>query len=259
MSKAKISNIWRCILLFGVIITTLSCVSEDESASSSLRSIASLRELSQQNSCTMIASNITIEGWVTANDKYGEFSSCIIVEDSSAAVKILCDVDSTHALYPMGSHLRIACSGLYLLDAYGALTLGAEPSGEYTLDYIAQSKVGIYIKAVDPSEPPLEPTAVGIEELTPLHIFRYVELNNMSFTQTEESTKYCQRDSLTGRTIDTTHTLTDPYSQSIELRVDSLCEYADTALPTTPCTIRAIVGYFDSQYYLTISNYGVAE
>ncbi len=245
--------------MLACITTACQYGGQTEPTEPTVSSIATLRNIETHYHSLLITDNITIEGRVTANDKYGEFNHCIIVEDQSAAVKILCDVDNLYRLYPIGSSLSISCSGLHLLNYYGGLTLGAEPTGEYSLDYIPQARLGQYVKTIEnEAEPPKTPK-IGVEELTPLHIFRCVELSNMNIRNNEGGSTYCARDTLTGRTIDTSHTLTDPYGQSLELFVDRQCEYADAPLPSSPCTIQAIIGYFDSKYTATITGFGICE
>ncbi len=220
------------------------------------RSIASLRNEEDNNRATLITDNITLVGMVTANDEYREFYNSLIVEDQSGAVKIICEANDLYLRYSFGEKVEVHCAGLYLLNRNGALTIGSAPTGEYTLDFIPQSKLGHYIKNSELTHQIYAPWSLMIAELTPLHLFRCVELINVTITNIDGVTKFCQRDYVTGQAIDTTHILTDQAGNSIELRVDRLCRYANDNLPTGPSTITAIVNCYSGGYYLTITNSG---
>ncbi|MFI3317361.1 MAG: DUF5689 domain-containing protein [Rikenellaceae bacterium] len=219
-----------------------------------LVSIASLRNIETNSRSVLISENIAIEGIITANDKYGEFYNCLIIEDGSAAVKIMCDYEDLYISYPIHNTVTIYCSGLYLINHYGAITLGAEPTGDYTLDYISQANLGRYVKSNYTSAEPFTPPKLDICELTPLHYFQMVELDEVTISGYNGSQLFCVRDSTTNRTVDTYHTITDKNGDTAELSVDRLCMYADDSLPTITCNIQAIVGYYDQQYSLTITD-----
>ncbi len=247
----------RRIVYISLVLLFAACNSDstDQIESSSV-SIASLRNTETNSRSVLISESITIEGTITGTSKYGEFYNMLIVEDESAAVKIMCEVEDLYRIYAFGNQVKINCSGLYMTNDYGAIVLGAEPTGDYTLDYISQSKLGVYItQSVVPDETYL-PLTVTLDALTPLHTYQYVQLDDVTISNSIGITTFCQRDSLTGRTVDTYHTITDKAGHSAELSVDQYCSYADAQLPTEACTIQAIVGYYDGEYYLTITNCG---
>ncbi len=249
MKRIAYISLWTALL-------AAACNTTSEGLTTTTSSIAALRNIETNNSSSLITQNITLEGQVTANDRYGEFASCIIVEDQSGAVKILCDLDDGYQTYPFGASVQIHCNGLYLLNHYGSLKLGAAPTGEYTLDYIASSDVGQYVKLMESSAEAPEPQEVTLDALTIFHIFCLVTLRDVTITNSDGLTTFCERDPDTSRTVDTSHTITDSQGNSATLFVESTCAYADQELPTSPTTIMAIVDYYDSQYSLTICNAG---
>ncbi|MFR9503537.1 MAG: DUF5689 domain-containing protein [Rikenellaceae bacterium] len=246
----------RLIAYINLLLLLTACNNDSSGSQSShgVVSIATLRNMETNNRSVLISDNLLIEGIVTANDKYNEFYNCLVIEDQSAAIKILCELEDGYKEYPFGAQLRVSCSGLYLINHYGSLKIGAEPSDEYTLDYIAQSRVGQYIKRLDDPTLIITPSEIDIEALTPLDTYRYIVLSEVLINNEEGTTTLCQRDSETGRTVDTSHTITDSKGDTIELFVDRLCTYADSELPTTTCTLHAIVDYYDEAYSLTITN-----
>lgn len=238
------------------MLLLVACAKDAAEIGSSTISIASLRNTETNSRSVLISESIIIEGTITGTSKYGEFYNMLIVEDQSAAVKIMCEVEDLYRIYAFGNQVKINCSGLYMTNDYGAIVLGAEPTGDYTLDYISQSKIGVYItQSVVPDETYL-PLTVTLDALTPLHTYQYVQLDDVTISNSSGVATFCQRDSLTGRTVDTYHVVTDKAGNSAELSVDQYCSYADAQLPARACTIQAIVGYYNGEYYLTITNCG---
>ncbi len=234
------------------MLLSIACTKVDDTQNDV--SIASLRNIETNNRSVLISESVTLEGTITASSKYGEFYNMLIVEDESAAVKIMCEVEDLYQTYPFGNQVKINCSGLYMTNDYGALTLGAEPTDDYTLDYISQSKFGQYITQSEAPTQTHQPLKITIGELTPLHTYRYIELSEIIISNDSEITTFCERDIETGRTIDTEHTITDKSGNCITLTVDRLCSYADAQIPTDYCTIQAIVGYYNQEYSVTITN-----
>lgn len=225
------------------------------SLSTKVTSIASLRDIATDYRSILIRDNLVVEGQITANDKYGEFYNTLIVDDGSAAIKIMCEFDNNEIEYPFGSRIKLYCSGLYLFYQYGSLSIGAEPTGEYTLDYISEKRVGQYLKHSDEATPTeVSPLQLNIAELTPLHSNRYVELSNIMIVDTLGVTTFCARDPDTGRTLNTLHQAVDKHGDTIELFVNRLCSYADASLPKERCKLQVIVDYFDGDYSATITN-----
>ncbi len=235
-----------------VMLALIGCTSVDSEAE--YLSIAALRNIETNSRSILITESITLRGVVTANDEYGEFYNSLIIEDESDAVKIICECDNLYQSYSFGDIVEVKCSGLYLLNHYGALTLGAEPTGEYTLDYIQQSKLGQYVKEYESPTDTHVPLQMLLSDLTPLHTYRFVEIEDAVITNADGITTFCQRDPETGRTVDTYHTITDSQGNSAELLVDRLCRYADATLPTSAHSISAIVGYYNQEYSLTITH-----
>lgn len=239
-----------------LIVILLGCSRVENQSSDVVVSIASLRGYDTSQRAMLITDHIAIEGKVVGNDCYGEFYNCLMLDDGTAAIKIICDVDDNYQLYPFGSSVRLYCSGLYLINHYGPLSIGAEPTGDYTLDYIDSSKIGQYLKGMEDEEQLPDPLITTIPKLTPLQSYRYIELQDITIIDTLDIGKFCARDSLTGRTIDTSHTLIDRNGNTMELYVESECRYGDASLPSEEITIQLIVDYYDGEYLGRITNCG---
>lgn len=228
----------------------------DEPLSIEVVSIASLRDIESAYRSTLINDNIAIEGRVVGNDKYGEFYNCLIIEDHSAALKLLCEVDDNYQQYPFGCSVTLYCSGLYLLNYYGPVSLGAEPTGEYTLDYISSERLGQYLKRDDDESSTLDPLEISLSELTPLQSYRYIELHDVTIVDTLGVDTFCSRDPDSGRTVNTSHIIVDNSGIAIELFVNRLCSYADAELPKESGVLQVLVDYYGGEYSATITNSG---
>ena len=84
-------------------------------------SVAYLKSLCDGKSSVAIAQDITIRGFVTANDLYGEFHRTIVVEDASGGISIAAEGSPLADLYPFGIVATVRCNGLTLCD-YGGKT-----------------------------------------------------------------------------------------------------------------------------------------
>ncbi|MFR9520764.1 MAG: DUF5689 domain-containing protein, partial [Rikenellaceae bacterium] len=215
-------------------------------------SIASLRDVESSYRSVLIDESIVIEGCVVGNDKYGEFYNVLIIEDESAAVRLLCDGDDNYRQYPFGCSVTLHCSGLYLFNSYGSLSIGAEPTSSYTLDYISSERLGQYLK-IDEEQSLTYPSPleISLDELTPLYAYRYLELSEAQIVDTLGVGTFCARDDESGRTVDTSHLIVDKNRDTIALFVDRLCRYADAQLPTKECALQFVVDYFGGEYSAT--------
>ncbi len=262
---AQITKTITLLIAHISIIFSLACCTppsyitspDDDPTDPDISSIAYLKGLYTSNTY-YISSDIIIEGTVTANDTYGELSSSIVIEDSSGAIEIMCDIeDCITSGFVVGATVRALCSGLYLGSTGGMLSLGGAPDNDYTTTTLDEEQIALHLQIR--SNEIVEPTAtqVTIPELNTTHILRYVVVTGLSFVLTPDSpTTFCTRNEDTGQTEYTTHTLTDSNSNQIYLSVSSGVTYADENLPTGEITLYAIVEYFNGEYRLRIVKCG---
>ena len=218
-------------------------------------SIAYLKSLAQSEG-RMITSDIAIEGYVVANDLFGEYYKSIVISDQSGGIAIGVDESSTAVRFPLSAHLTIHCSGLALGTYGGTLMLGAIPEREYNVDRIATSDIERYI-SIDKENPlAIEPTATTIAELTPSHIGNYVVINHLSFKEQAGMT-WCDKDPLTGQYITTVRTAYDSDNRPLSIRIIAQCDYRSEAIPSGQGSLYGIVEYVNGEYTLRIVNHGI--
>ncbi len=262
---AQIPKIVTLLIAHISIIFSLVCCAppsysttpDDNPTDSDISSIAYLKGLYTSNTY-YISSDIIIEGTVTANDTYGELSSSIVIEDSSGAIEIMCDIeDCITSGFVVGATVRALCSGLYLGSTGGMLSLGGAPDNDYTTTTLDEEQVALHLQICNINIIEPTPTEVKISELNTTHILRYVTVKGLSFVISADApTTFCTRNEDTGQTENTTHTLIDSNSNQIYLSVSSGVTYADVNLPTGEITLYAIVEYFNGEYRLRIVNCG---
>lgn len=197
--------------------------------------------------------DLAIEGIITANDAYGEFPNSVVIEDSSGAIELMCEFDCAAVGYIFGATVKVVCNGLWIGAVGGAIVLGAKPTSQSAVDEIAEEDMSYRLQLCsnDPIIP--IPKFVSIQNLTANHILRYVCIDDL---YTPVQATFCSRDTESGHTEHTEHTLLDSQGDEITLVVDSSVRYADDDVPSSPTSIFAIVEYFNGEYRIRITNCG---
>lgn len=224
----------------------------DEPDLSGRITIAHLKTLSTALS-TPILSDIVIEGYIVANDLYGEYRKSIILCDDSGGIEISVDCDNTAVRFPLSAHVVVQCNSLALGDYGGMLILGAQPSGEFLVDRIAEYDIERYF-TIDKQNPrQIEPATITLAELSPRHINNFILLEDVTFGE-QAGLSWCERDAETGEFITTERTLWDRNGDSVTLRMLGECSYASEVIPADYGMIAAMVEYFNDRYVLRIIN-----
>ena len=96
----------------------------------SRHTVAYLKSLCDGRSSAAVTQDITIRGFITANDLYGEFDRTIVVEDPSGGIAIAAGHPLLADDYPFGAVATVRCNGLTLCNYGGKIELGSEPGAE---------------------------------------------------------------------------------------------------------------------------------
>ncbi len=202
-----------------------------------------------------IATDIIIEGVVTANNAFGEFPSGIVIEDSSGAIEVLCGIDCVTYGFVVGATVRVVCSGLYIGSVGGMLSIGGAPHEQTPTTPLSREEVTSHVRICDDEIVERIPALRRIAELQPSDILRYVEIRGVHFVMTDDSSPtFCSRDEESGMTQHTTHVIEDEQGEQISISVHREVEYADELIPLGTIDIAAIVEYFNGEYSLRIVN-----
>lgn len=249
----------RRIVIVLISVILIACNNSMPTFDEPLRgniSIAHLKSLAASESYT-ITEDISIEGYVVANDLYGEYLKSIIICDESGGIEIAIDTRKTATLFPISARVVVHCSGLTIGDYGGRVILGAIPQGGYTVDRIAERDILRYF-LVDKSSPKaIRPTTIAISDISTTHIGNYVRLDNLSFGE-QASLTWCDIDPITGDYITTERIATDTKGNSIAIRTIAECSYRNEKIPSGVGTLCGIVEYFNGTYSLRIVNHQIA-
>lgn len=218
-------------------------------------SIAHLKTLCTAES-VVITGDIAIEGYVAANDLYGEYSRTIVLCDGSGGIEVAVDSRRTAETFPVAARVTVHCTSLALGDYGGRVMLGAPPSGRYTVDRIAENDFARYFR-IDTSAPQaVEPVRVSIADISPSLVGSLVQIDDVTFG-TGAGLAWCDTDPVSGNHVDTARTITDRSGRTLAVRTIAECEYRSEKIPAGYGTLRGIVEYFNGEYSLRITNHQI--
>lgn len=218
-------------------------------------SIAHLKTLCRDTSTT-ITDDISIEGYVVANDLFGEYQKEIILCDESAGIKIAVECAATAVRFPISARVVVHCTGLALGDSGGVITLGATPTDSYRVDRIAEKDMDRYF-LIDTSRPKeIAPQPITIDKLTDSHIGNYIALDEVTFGD-DAGRCWCDKDPATDKYITTIHTLHDRAGNSIDVRTNANCSYRKEKIPAGYGSVWGIVEYYEDKFSLRIVNHRI--
>ncbi len=101
----------------------------------------------------LIDTAITIQGIVTANDRSGNFYKQIVIDDNSAGIMVLIDINSLYNDFPVGRKIYIKTQGLYLGYESGLPVLGYTPTSQGGLNAIPANRVDEFIVKANTNNP----------------------------------------------------------------------------------------------------------
>lgn len=219
-------------------------------------SIAYLKSLCRAESHP-IRSTCYVEGVITANDLYGEYTQALVIEDASGGIEIEVEGRELFRHFPIGRHLRIFCEGLVLADYGGKVILGAAPTGEYLTDRISERDRELHLHLLEREAQSPEPLRMEICEARLTDVGRYVALSDVAFSEEEKGLRWCESDPLTGETLATTRHLVDRAGDTLDLYLPATITYASEPLPVEELCCYGILDYFNRRFQLRITNRGV--
>ncbi len=215
-------------------------------------SIAHLKTLARGISTTIVQ-DVTIEGYVVANDLYGEYYKSIVICDESGGIEISVDSDDTAYKFPVSSCVTVSCNSLALGDYGGTLILGAQPTGECIVDRVAERDFERYFSVDKSNLRQVEPVKITISELAAQYINNFVFVEDVTFGE-QAGLTWCEKDAETGEFITTERLLWERSGACVKVRILHSCDYASGRVPSGYGAVAAMVEYFGDEYVLKIIN-----
>ena len=90
-------------------------------------SVAYLKSLCDGRNSVVVTQEITVQGYVAANDRYGEFTKSLVIEDATGGITVAADLESVADVCPFGYVATLRCHGLVLCDYGGKIQIGVAP------------------------------------------------------------------------------------------------------------------------------------
>lgn len=218
----------------------------------SRHTVAYLKSLCDGRSSAAVTQDITIRGFITGNDLYGEFDRTLVVEDASGGIQIAAGRSSLADDYPFGAIATVRCNGLTLCNYGGKIELGSA-AGDYGAEAIPQEELPRHIRITLPEEGEkhrASPLTFG--EVGPQHIDTRVRFDGVRFADAGKT--WCDTDPETGHTVATERTILDAGGNQFTVRSAAACVYAKEPVPSGTGSLYGIIDYFAGKYTLRVTN-----
>jgi hypothetical protein len=247
----------RIVLYISLILSAIGCCDVEDATIGDYRSIASLWSYARRGT-VQITEDIYIEGYVVANDKYGELSKAIVVADDSAGGAIEIDMDDINHHFLLNDEIVVRCAGLWLGRVGPKLYLGAEPMGDWVVDKIPTSKVGNYLFALPHNDNTPTFRQRKVAELEYRDVLSYVAIDGVALVAEEQGSCWADIDADTQHPITTIrHFHRD--GDTIRVITDGNCIYATEYIPTFNLRLSGILDWYDGDFALRIINHGIVR
>ena len=226
----------------------------DDDSESGLVSIAYLKSRCKGLS-TNINADISIRGTVVANDLFGEFYKTLVLVDESGGVEVSIDRERLCVDFPLYANVSVTCNGLAVGRVGGKVVLGAQPTGEFTTDRIADGDVSKYLLWQSGDVASVTPRKVRIADLGVENVSDYLLFEGVRFADDEVGCKWCEESE--GAYVETDRHIIDKDGNTLIVRVSPYCEYAGERIPAGAGSLCGIVDYSGDQFFLRIANHEV--
>ena len=247
------------VRVISLVVATLlvSCGAEVESGMRGEVSVVYLWSMLSDNSVLM-TNDISIRGYVVANDRLSELTKSFVVADATGGVAVKVDTRCVDDIVPLYSEVVLYLSSLYLGREGARVVVGTAPTGQYTVDRIAEEEVLNRVKIISVGDtPPLaEPTMLC--DISYDDIYKYVLLEGIWPVDVEQELRWCDIDAETGMYINTVRYFADG-TDTIGIVTSGDCVYCGERIPKTKVRLAGIVDVFGSEVVFRITNHQVTE
>ncbi len=213
-------------------------------------SIAHLRNL-YEGAPTKIVGEYRLSGTVVSRDREGSFYKTLVLDDGTGGVEVKMDMEEIFKRFKIHSRVLVRCNGLWIDSFGGALQLGAEPYQGGETHYIAASQIASHLQNDDKFYGEVLPFELGLGDLSPHYISRYVVFEGVRFADEESGRGWA--DTGEGAEYYSDRYLVDDAGRRLAVRTSRYASFALRALPRGRGCIEGVLGYSGGRYYLTVS------
>ena len=233
--RFHISQLFTCLLCATIFIMS-GCKKFDEPAQDSATAQAANIAIADLHAMlgdrkVIIDQDIIIGGYVTSSDKASNFHRTFMIEDASGGAEIMAGLYDLHNIYPEGYYIAANLNGCAIGEQLGVMQIGmpAASYSYYPTDYFAsRAVIDKYIKRYNLRRD-IAPLPLTIEELTPSHCGRLVNIGRLTATEQGIWSGY--------------QIFTNDSGQNIAVYTSEYADYAQKSLPSTSVSITGILQY----------------
>lgn len=244
-------------LLVILLLTLSSCnsqkIGESQEELHGEITIAHLKTHLKGNS-SRINEDISVCGYVIANDLYAELNKEIVIADQSGAIAIAVDVSNTAVKFPIYARITISCSGLQIGQTNGRPTLGSQSEQGYRVERLSSDQINRHILIDKKNAQPIEPQVVSIKDITPQTTGNFVRIDNVTFGD-DSGKEWCEKDRSNGEYLETIRNVQDLDGNVIGIYISGECSYHNEIIPSDKGSICGIVEMHNQRPTIRIIQY----
>ncbi len=193
----------------------------------------------------VVRSAVTVAGRVTTSDRSENFYRTFCLEADGAALEIMAGLDHLHNDYPEGCTVTVQLQGWTLGRSRGVLQLGRAPATDngYPTDYIAsRPALDRTVIRHDTPPQPVVATLRTLDELTPAMCGTLIRIERLRYSP----------DPFSPSGWSGYKRFEDAAGAEIRTYVRAYADFAEHAVPATPCTLTGILQHDDNGYFLKL-------
>ena len=171
------------------MLTTI--LSEVESGTKEMISIAQLKDLSVSGEAVEITSDLVMKGYVTSSDATGNFYKEIYIQDDPTSptdgVRLLIDFSDSYNMFNIGREIYISLKGFYIGEyrtGDGVVSIGEYDAGQNRISNIREAIVKKNILRSSTISD-LTPLKVKFSEISDSHIGIMVEISDVNVVSSQ--------------------------------------------------------------------------
>lgn len=255
MSKSKIFCYAALLVLLTACVrkTDIDDDGDDPSGDNGIENVVTVAYLKTLYNYQprLITEDISVEGIITANDRYGNLRYSVVVEDATGAIEIKLGGRQLFVDFPVRYKMLVRCQGLTLGNYGGMKSLGtASADPAYDNGFIPESSRNYYFD-ITPKEDKPVPLEIFLGSITDRDVSRYVCIENVQFEET--GVLWCDK-GLDGNAVSTDRHLVNPAGDRLIVRTNASASFALESLPSGRGYIEGILGVFNGQYQLIVTD-----
>ncbi len=189
-----------------------------------------------------IKENLTIGGYVTTDDRSGNFYKTFCIEDGTAGIEIMAGLYDLHRIYPIGYYITLNLSGCTLCKDYETLQVGlssTEQSSYPTEYFSSRILLDKHITRYDITRQ-IAPKPVTINNLKLDMCGTLVSIAGLKLSTQQHAGGWDVNENGSWRGY---NFFTDKAGETIAVYTSEYADFADKSIPTQEVVINGILQY----------------